>query len=535
MKNSFKLFAAALMALAMFMPVQANEQLTICDEGAQSPYVPFWNIDYQSNGMHSQFIYPAAMLAQMNGEAINSFTFYLKGTDGILADGGKLVIKIGETDVPTYANASDFREVNTVVAGMPLQPGVTELTVIFPAPYEYHGGNLVVDFTNPEVGGENWFGWNYWLGASTSGYTAIGSNGMMYSFLPKVTFDYGVLQEWEAMVDPLELNFNIPAEREEVQTITLINRGQNAFTPVIGSVDAPLYIDVEPVELATGESLEIPVKFAPNVEITGNAELTIDCGQAGSFVVKINFTATAPIYEVTVGDRNDNYNFLPIYSYYMDEVGTYGQMIYTEEMMGDVKDNKITKVTFYPTRALSGDLANGEIQLSFKKVEENGFSTSAPITEMTAVANYTVEGGETLLEFVLDEPYLYNGGSLAIEALCVHEVNHFAQTYFFGNTLSGYYPSLYHFSSTTSRSYFLPMATFTYDKAQTPPQPEEWQLGDVNHDHAVNVADVTDLIKYILTSGSEPVEFYIEQANVDGIDQINVADVTALIQKILQN
>jgi hypothetical protein len=57
----------------------------------------------------------------------------------------------------------------------------------------------------------------------------------------------------------------------------------------------------------------------------------------------------------------------------------------------------------------------------------------------------------------------------------------------------------------------------------------------VNHDRAVNVADVTDLIKYILTSGADPEVFYPAQANVDCEGQINVADVTALIQKILQN
>lgn len=64
---------------------------------------------------------------------------------------------------------------------------------------------------------------------------------------------------------------------------------------------------------------------------------------------------------------------------------------------------------------------------------------------------------------------------------------------------------------------------------------EPWALGDVNHDHFVNVADVTALIKYILTSGAEPEEFYTEQANVDGdaADVLNVADVTALIQVVL--
>ena len=64
---------------------------------------------------------------------------------------------------------------------------------------------------------------------------------------------------------------------------------------------------------------------------------------------------------------------------------------------------------------------------------------------------------------------------------------------------------------------------------------QEWALGDVNHDTYVNVADVTAMIKYILTSGEEPEEFYRDQANVDGDaeDTINVADVTSLIQLVL--
>ena len=64
---------------------------------------------------------------------------------------------------------------------------------------------------------------------------------------------------------------------------------------------------------------------------------------------------------------------------------------------------------------------------------------------------------------------------------------------------------------------------------------DDYALGDVNHDHFVNVADVTALIKYILTSGDEPEVFFIEQANVDCDDAgiLNVADVTALIQLVL--
>ena len=58
-----------------------------------------------------------------------------------------------------------------------------------------------------------------------------------------------------------------------------------------------------------------------------------------------------------------------------------------------------------------------------------------------------------------------------------------------------------------------------------------YELGDVNHDEAVNIADVTALIDYLLGSGSA-CEIC---ANVNGDEGINIGDVTALIDKLLSN
>ena len=60
-----------------------------------------------------------------------------------------------------------------------------------------------------------------------------------------------------------------------------------------------------------------------------------------------------------------------------------------------------------------------------------------------------------------------------------------------------------------------------------------YDLGDVNHDRAVDVTDVTTLIAHVL--GSAGGEFYSAQANVDGDGDgaIDVSDVTALINLIL--
>ena len=59
----------------------------------------------------------------------------------------------------------------------------------------------------------------------------------------------------------------------------------------------------------------------------------------------------------------------------------------------------------------------------------------------------------------------------------------------------------------------------------------DYDKGDVNHDHAVNIADVTALIDYLLETGTV-CEIC---ADVNGDGSINIADVTALIDVLLNN
>ena len=58
-----------------------------------------------------------------------------------------------------------------------------------------------------------------------------------------------------------------------------------------------------------------------------------------------------------------------------------------------------------------------------------------------------------------------------------------------------------------------------------------YEVGDVNHDKAINIADVTALIDHLLGTGTV-CEIC---ADVNGDSNINIADVTALIDKLLSN
>ena len=55
--------------------------------------------------------------------------------------------------------------------------------------------------------------------------------------------------------------------------------------------------------------------------------------------------------------------------------------------------------------------------------------------------------------------------------------------------------------------------------------------GDVNKDKAVNIADVTALIDYLLSNDATNID--LEAANCNQDDAVNIADVTALIDYLL--
>lgn len=65
-----------------------------------------------------------------------------------------------------------------------------------------------------------------------------------------------------------------------------------------------------------------------------------------------------------------------------------------------------------------------------------------------------------------------------------------------------------------------------------PQEGHGYDLGDVNHDHAVNIADVTALIDYLLNPASEVCTIC---ADVNTDNSVNIADVTALIDMLLSN
>ena len=421
-----RFFAAAVMALAAFVSAQALE-LTVFDGTETSRYDPI-NIYYNNLSFHSQVIFPESALAKMVGCEINSIKFYLDRTIEV-TNSGLLRISMGMTDKDRFDNGQDcITEGLTPLTDLTIPNGISELKITFDQPFLYNGGNLVFD-CNTITPGDAITGFFY--GIIPDYYSAVAiSLHNPHQFLPKTTFDFTPNQAYLATVTPQELNFGDVSDSGEVtQTVTLMNAGLNAFTPSFGAIAAPFSINAQPVELASGQMMEISVTFNAASPGTFANRFIIDCGKAG--VISVPVTATyAP--EVVVADGTDKNNNIPIkLDWYHDAKANSSQMIYPASMLTVLNGKKLNSLRFYADADLT-KLSGGKVQVSLKEVDFTEFADVHQVTGMTVVAEVTPIFNGNEMQLTFDTPFDYKGGNLAVKVGLTEPGNRYIDTKFIG-------------------------------------------------------------------------------------------------------
>ena len=518
MNIPFKHLLAALLAVTMTSPaICANKQLTVAEGSELSFSSPINFMWVDTEGTKTQVLYPASLITDMRGETINSVKFYLH--DGCGSDGGRLSVSVGETSATAFG---PYVTGLTQVATITLTAGQTEVLITFDTPYQYSGGSLVIETVVEETTD---YSETFFLGERGTTYTTITRNEVE-RFLPKATFDYGTDVDYAAKVYPGELEFNtIRAGMVDEMTVSLKNIGQMPFAPTF-SVTAPFTTTAQPVTLAPDESIEVPVCFAPTDMGDYTGTFTIDCGEAGLFEIPLHGVAIQGADFLTVCEFDDYTTYLPFDGVYYDMVGAEGQMIYPADMLTAMQGRKILAIDFHAKKL---NMSGGEITLSLKVTENNGFD-EYPVLEtgLTPVAVTTPVKGESMLSFVLDEPFEYNGGNLLIDAkVTVAGKKNYNMSSFYGQPLD-YYASMDVFTDDCVNYWkepvpFLPMVTFSYSQEQ--------MRGDVDMDGLVGISDVTALIDYVLTKNPSGINMAVADVDQDG--EIGISDVTCLIDYVL--
>lgn len=517
MKRIQRLFTALLMAAAIIMPTLANETFTLYGDTHLSNTVPINNVYLDVVGTRTQVIYPAEDLTRMNGEVINSMTFYVDSP--ITVSGGSIEVSVGETNKLSYTDVQYVEDL-TRVATISMQEGATEIEITFETPYYYMGGNLVFETIVNETASN--FCYDTYQGIRPSNYSAI-TRGQISKFLPRTTFNYGSNNDFSAKVLPFDLYFKtIRANRKNIQTVVLTNTGLRPFTPVF-TADGPFSVGPSYAVVTAGSSLEMPVTFAPTAAGDYTGTLVVDCGEAGIHRVTLHGSAIESANDLVAGDSTDYASFVPIYGPDIDIVGTQGQVIYPENMLRDMVGCQIVGLHFHLKDQVEMD--GGKIQLSLKVVDNNAFTSLQPITDLTAVATIIPELNSDEFVFYFDQPFEYQGGHLLVDCQVIEAgITNYSPTYFYGTPMNyncSLYKTFWYDNFYTDYVPFLPAATFAYQEIQT-------LRGDVDGDSNVSIADVTHLIDLLLSGADTPTA---ADCDLDG--STGIADVTKLIDYLL--
>lgn len=471
--KKFLLSLAVLLASAFALGAQEPATLTVAEGGVNtSSTVPLNMLYWDSEGTTTQVIYNASKIADMEGGTITAIKFYVSGTFTEVPD-AVCQLSMGTTDQSAYSSATPITGLTVVKAeAVSAESGVTEVEYIFDTPFVYEGGNLVFECKVTTAAG--WKSNNFY--GVSEGEKISMSRTTTYNFLPTTTFTYtpAPLLDYNASVNVNELAFGKVAKDTEAEMkVTLKNKGTYAFTPAISGLEAPFSTSYEAAELASGESVEIPVAFAPTAFDEYEGTMTIDCGEAGTFTVALSGKCVNE-FELTVCDGENQSQYAPIYGYYCDTQGTFVQMLYPADMLSEAAGAKITGVKFYPAGAIS--VGTPTIELAVKTTEETAFEAESAIAvpdnlinDLTTVASLTLENGQEGLEFTFDEPYTYDGGNLAIQTL-VAVKGSWTRTYFYGVTqeTNTAYAQWAETGGYNQMAQFLPKMTLIYTKDEAP-------------------------------------------------------------------
>ena len=472
----FKFLMVLLALAAAIPPAGAEESLLVCDGTATSGYLPiaYAGAYGESNPRH-QMIYPAELLADLDGGTITGLTFYTQ--QSIMCNQGTFNVLIGETSQTSYSGSNLVSGLTTVVNHRAPQTGGTEFVVNFDNDYKYQGGNLVIEFyINENL--YPYYASLYFYGQNQSTNTGYGYGGAR-TFLPKVAISYepGTLEPYKIKVDPTSIDFGKTTPNTSItKNVTVTNKGSNPITPVVTGLTAPFSTTYTPAAIANNETATIPIVYKPTT--TGEFDCLFNVGDADGNIDPVEVIVSGTCAnEITVADGTTTDGHLPVYGNWFDADYQINQMLYSQDMLTGLVGKDIKSMTFYAPDGLKFYRNGNTATVTFKLANMDANTplfTSQPYhkdANFTAETTITMPGQAeaaaiTEWKITFDNPFTYTGGDLLLEVNTVK--GSYGGTYFTGIETAGY-QSYYQYNSNAYNYDFLPKITFNIeDSGETP-------------------------------------------------------------------
>ena len=366
------------------------------------------------------------------------------------------------------------------------------------------------------------------FGENVEGMTYDGNNGTWIGDAATVTFTATTNQvratEIRVTVGERPVALNAPVIAPETNTVFA---GSQQVTITCATEGAQVYYMIDEGEATLYEgpftidaSCKVSAYSVLGEQTSATVSATYHLGTDINTIAEATTVGNYYIYngEAVVTYQNGNYTWI------RDNSGSgliYGYQVPAMEQGDVIKDGWTANYTVYK------NVPEFQYPMGVEKSEDDPVTVEPLVRETLTEANvneYVVLKGISVLADTANTKKFYN----AADSLILYNQFNLADSLvnFEEGKLYDVEGISYIFNETTVELYITKV---------TEVAAAQWQLGDVNHDTFVDVADVTALIGYIL--GNNTGEFYLEQANVDGDAEntIDVGDVTALIAIILGN
>ncbi|MBQ9555353.1 MAG: hypothetical protein IJV05_03930 [Muribaculaceae bacterium] len=234
---------------------------------------------------------------------------------------------------------------------------------------------------------------------------------------------------------------------------------------------------------------------------------------------------------VTVFDGTAVSSEIPVSSRFMDWSVYTHQVIYPAAELTALQGQSVTAIKYYVANAEGCTLNGGNVSLYIGTTDQAMFVadysgyTSFIEGGLTKVAAMAMTTGVNEIEFVLTEPWAYNGGNILIQTVIDADGSVYGSngTDFLGKEVEGAAAA----GKSMIRAYdFGPKTSFVFDGGDTP-EPQVLR-GDVDEDGKVNIDDVTALIDCLLSGAQASAGADCDLNNI-----VNIDDVTSLIDFLL--
>lgn len=160
---------------------------------------------------------------------------------------------------------------------------------------------------------------------------------------------------------------------------------------------------------------------------------------------------------LTVYDGTTTNQYVPVYGYYGDVVGTVSEFIVPSSDISDMAGGTITAIKFYA----SGDVSWGTFDVYVKEVDYATETTLTGKSTSTVVYTGKLVVSSKEMGIIFSTPYEYGGGNLLIGTE-VTEKGSYTRGYFYGTNGLQAGSSAYKGGYSVLTQGFIPKTTFTY-------------------------------------------------------------------------